>query len=116
MQELLGSKGPWSTLKWKTKADSSCKGQKDFICREENAKAAWGRAADLEIGGPLNQVGNQVLYLYLLRKSGGFSLVRTDVSWEEVSPWLIVTFWDFLQSALQYPHPKFLFPIICYKH
>jgi hypothetical protein len=31
--------------------------------------------------------------------------VQSDVSWEEVSPWLIITFWehmDLLQFALQY--------------
>jgi hypothetical protein len=31
----------------KAEADSSSRGQKDFICREEKRKAAWSR---LEIG------------------------------------------------------------------
>jgi hypothetical protein len=39
-----------STLRLKAEADSSSRGQKDFICREEKRKAAWGHAA-----GPGNQ-------------------------------------------------------------
>jgi hypothetical protein len=38
-----------STLRMKAEADSSSRGQKDFICREEKRKAAWGHAA-----GPRN--------------------------------------------------------------
>jgi hypothetical protein len=34
-----------STLKMKAEANSSSRGQKDFICREEIKKAAWGHAA-----------------------------------------------------------------------
>jgi hypothetical protein len=33
-----------STLRMKAQADSSSRGQKDFICREEKRKAAWGHA------------------------------------------------------------------------
>jgi hypothetical protein len=45
----------------KEQADSNNRGQKDFICKEEKGKAAWGHA-----GGPGNQwshgqVGNWVL-------------------------------------------------------
>jgi hypothetical protein len=38
-----------STLRMKAGVDSSSRGQKDFICREEKRKAAWGHA-----GGPRN--------------------------------------------------------------
>jgi hypothetical protein len=38
-----------STLRMKAQVDSSKRGQKDFICREEKRKAAWGHA-----GGPGN--------------------------------------------------------------
>jgi hypothetical protein len=44
-QKLSGDEGPWSELRWKSKADLSSKGQKDFICREENGKATWDHAA-----------------------------------------------------------------------
>jgi hypothetical protein len=33
-----------STLRMKPQVDSSSRGQKDFICREENRKAAWEEA------------------------------------------------------------------------
>jgi hypothetical protein len=39
--------------------------------------------------------------LFLLPKGGDVSLVPTDIFWEgEVSPWLVITFWDLLQSTL----------------
>jgi hypothetical protein len=42
-----------------------------------------------------------------LPEGGDVSQVQTDVSWEgKVSPWLIITFWDLLQSALQNPVSK----------
>jgi hypothetical protein len=40
---------------------------------------------------------------FVLPEGGDVSQVQTDVSWEEVSPWLFITFWDLLQSALQVP-------------
>jgi hypothetical protein len=33
-----------STVRIKVQADSSSRGWKDFICREEKRKAAWGQA------------------------------------------------------------------------
>jgi hypothetical protein len=36
-----------STLRMKAQADSSSRSQKDFICREEKRKAAWGHAGGL---------------------------------------------------------------------
>jgi hypothetical protein len=39
-----------SILRMKAQADSSSRGGKDFICREEKRKAAWGHA-----GGTRNQ-------------------------------------------------------------
>jgi hypothetical protein len=35
----LGGEGPRSTLQWKSKADSSSKGEKSFIYRGEKGKA-----------------------------------------------------------------------------
>jgi hypothetical protein len=39
-----------STLRTKAQVDSSSRGWKDFICREEKRKAAWGYSE-----GPRNQ-------------------------------------------------------------
>jgi hypothetical protein len=50
----------------KAQADSSSKGQKDFICREEKRKTAlWGMQGDPETGGPLGQVGDWVFIAFL---------------------------------------------------
>jgi hypothetical protein len=61
MQEFSGGEVPCSVLRWKSKVDLSSKGLKSFICREGKGKATWGHAAGPETGGPLGQVGNQVL-------------------------------------------------------
>jgi hypothetical protein len=42
MQEFQVFRVLVSTLRMKAQADSSSRGQKDFICREEKRKAAWG--------------------------------------------------------------------------
>jgi hypothetical protein len=44
----------------KAQVDSSSRGRKYFILREEKRKAAWVHAGDLETGGPMGQVGNWV--------------------------------------------------------
>jgi hypothetical protein len=52
-----------------------------------------------ETGGPVGQVKNWVfiVFLFLLLKGGDGYLVQTDTFWKgEVSPWLIITFWDLL--------------------
>jgi hypothetical protein len=36
--------------------------------------------------------------LFVLPEDGDISQVQTEVFWEEVSPWPIITFWDLLQS------------------
>jgi hypothetical protein len=41
--QLLRVFGP--TLRLKAEVESSSRDQKDFICREEKRKAAWGHAA-----------------------------------------------------------------------
>jgi hypothetical protein len=51
-----GDEDPCSTLKWKSKADLSIKGQRSFIWREEKGNAAWDMQWDLETSGPLSQV------------------------------------------------------------
>jgi hypothetical protein len=38
-------RGLGSALRMKAQTDSSSRGQKDFICREEKRKAAWRHAA-----------------------------------------------------------------------
>jgi hypothetical protein len=43
-----------SALRLKAEVDSSNRGEKDFICREEKRKAAWGHAAGLETGSPMS--------------------------------------------------------------
>jgi hypothetical protein len=45
MQEFSGVLG--FTLRMKAQVDSSSRGRKDFFCREEKRKAAWGHT-----GGP----------------------------------------------------------------
>jgi hypothetical protein len=47
----------------KAQADSSTRGQKDFVCRQEKRKAAWGHARALETGG---QVGNWVFIAFFV--------------------------------------------------
>jgi hypothetical protein len=56
---------------------------------------------DLETGGPMFRLEiGFLLPFFVLPKGRGVS----QVSWEgEVSPWPIITFWDLLQSILQFP-------------
>jgi hypothetical protein len=88
----------------KAQVDSSSRGQKDFICREEKRKAEWGHP-----GGPGNQwscgSGWRLGFIafFVLPKGGDVSQVQTDISWEgEVSPCSVITC-SFLQSVLQFP-------------
>jgi hypothetical protein len=59
---------------------------------------------ELETGDPMGRVGNWVfIAFFVLAKGGDVFQVQTDVSWEgEVSPWPLITFWDLLQSSLQF--------------
>jgi hypothetical protein len=50
----------------KVEADSSSRGQKNFICREEKRKTAWVHAVGLETGGPIGQVGNWVFIAFFI--------------------------------------------------
>jgi hypothetical protein len=46
----------------KAQGDSNIRGRKDFICRKEKRKTAYGRMqGDLETGDPVGQVGDWVL-------------------------------------------------------
>jgi hypothetical protein len=73
----------------------------DFICREEKEKFTCSGTWKLVVPQVRLEIGFYSLFLKL-PEGGGVSLVQTDVSWEEeVSPWLIITFWDLLQSTLQ---------------
>jgi hypothetical protein len=58
---------------------------------------------DPETCGPMGQAGNWgFIAFFLLPEGRDVSQVQTDISWEgEVSPGLISTFWDLLQSTLQ---------------
>jgi hypothetical protein len=50
----------------KAQVDSSSRGQKDFICREEKRKTAWwGMQGDPETIGPVGQGGDWVLQSFL---------------------------------------------------
>jgi hypothetical protein len=98
-----------STLRLKAEANSSSRGQKDFICRDEMRKAAWGHAVK-----PRNQWSHGsdwklgfIVFIYLfifwyyLRVEVSLSC---KLSWEgEMSPWPIITFWELLQS---FPSPQ----------
>jgi hypothetical protein len=45
-------------LRMKAQVDSSSRGWKDFICREEKRKTAyWGMQGDLKTGDPMGQGG-----------------------------------------------------------
>jgi hypothetical protein len=49
-------------LRMKAQVDSSNRGRKDFICKEERRKTAWwGMLGDLETGGPKSRVRDWVL-------------------------------------------------------
>jgi hypothetical protein len=48
---------------------------------------------DLETSGPVGQVENWVFIAFFVLPEGrDVSQVQTEVSWEEVSPWPIITF------------------------
>jgi hypothetical protein len=50
------------TLRMKAQVDSSSRGWKEFICREEKRKTAWwGVQGNLETCGPVDQGGDWVL-------------------------------------------------------
>jgi hypothetical protein len=52
----------------KAQADSSSRGRKDFICREEKRKASWEYAGGPppETGGPEGQIGNWVFIAFFI--------------------------------------------------
>jgi hypothetical protein len=57
---------PEPALGMKAQVDSSSRGWKDFICREEKRKTAWwGMQGDPETGGPMGQVGDWVFIAFL---------------------------------------------------
>jgi hypothetical protein len=62
-----------STLRVKAQADTSSRGWKDSICREEKRKAAGRYEGDPETSGPLGQVGNCVFILFFLPEGGNVS-------------------------------------------
>jgi hypothetical protein len=43
---------------------------------------------------------------FVLPKGGDVFQLQTEGSWEEVSPWSVITFWDLLQSVLQLVHER----------
>jgi hypothetical protein len=54
---------------------------------------------DPETGSPMGQVGNWVFIAFLYYLRAEMSLMQTEISWEGVSPWPIITFWDLLKYA-----------------
>jgi hypothetical protein len=74
----------------KAQADSSSRGRKGFMCREEKRKTAWwGMQGDLESDNPVGQGGDWILYLFCVLPEGRDAFqMQMGVSWEgEVSPW-----------------------------
>jgi hypothetical protein len=68
-------------LRMKAQVDSSSRGQKDFICREEQRKTAWwSMQGDPETSGPLGQIGDFYSPFCILPQGGVVSLVQTEVS------------------------------------
>jgi hypothetical protein len=62
MQEFQVLRVLEPALRMKAQVDSSSKGWKDFICREEKRKTTcWGMQGDPETSGPLGQGGDWVL-------------------------------------------------------
>jgi hypothetical protein len=94
-----------SALRLKAEADSSSRGQKDFICRAEKRKAAWGHAAGSGNWWSYGSGWKLHFTAFFCIAWGQICQVQTDVyNWEgEVFPWLIINFWDLLQSVLQVP-------------
>jgi hypothetical protein len=73
----------------KAQVDSSSRGWKDFICREEKRKAAWwGMQGHPETGGPVGQVGDWAfIALFISPEGRDVSQVQIEVSCEgEMSP------------------------------
>jgi hypothetical protein len=83
--------------------DSSSRGWKDFIYREEKRKAAWtSMHKDPETSAPMGQVGGLGFIAFLRIALGLRCLSGVEVPREgKVSPWPLITFWDHLQSVLQ---------------
>jgi hypothetical protein len=66
-------------LRMKAEADSSSRAQKDFICREEKRKAAWGHAGrpgNRWSCGPNWKLGFYSLFVYCLRVEMSLSADR----------------------------------------
>jgi hypothetical protein len=91
------------TLRMKAWVDSSKRGWKHFIYREEKRKAAWtSMHEDPETSGPMGRVGGLGFIAFLRIALGLRCLSGVEVPREgEVSPWPLTTFWDLLQSVLQ---------------
>jgi hypothetical protein len=63
----------------KAQADSSSRGRKDFICREEKRKAAWRACRGTwETHGPMGQVGDWVFITFLYIAPGQGCLSGAD--------------------------------------
>jgi hypothetical protein len=70
----------------KAQADSSSRGQKDLICREEKRKTAWrGMQGKLVVCGSGWRLGF-IAFFCVLPEGGDVFQIQTGISWEEVSP------------------------------
>jgi hypothetical protein len=74
----------------KAQVDSSSRGQKGFICREEKRKTTWWRMqGDPESGGPVVRVGIgfYCLFICVLPEGRDAFQMQIGISWEgQVSP------------------------------
>jgi hypothetical protein len=96
-----------SILRLKAETDSSSRGQKDFICREEKRKAAWGHA-----GGSGNRWScvlgwrlGFIAFLYFPRVEMSLKCKQMFYG-KKCFFWAIISFWDLLKSVLQVPPLK----------
>jgi hypothetical protein len=95
-------------LRWKPKEDSSSKGHKSFICREEKGKAAWGTCS-----GTQNPVFGFTVFLLYCGKNmfwhEDFGANRCFLGRRgDIFPWLITVFgehvdlqWSVFQHLIQ---------------
>jgi hypothetical protein len=103
MQEFQMLKILETALRMKAQVDSSSRGWKDFICREERKKAAWGHAGTQKPVVPWVRLEIGFLKPFLYIAPGQRCLSGADSFLGRRSVSLAnYHLWDLLQSILQY--------------